>query len=495
MQFLWKYIDEILGKGFTVPELLELIFYFTVTLIPMALPLTILISSVLVFGDMSEKYEISSFKSAGVSLVRMMMPGLAVALLVAAFSFVSSNILKPAANFQFQKRFIALRNQKSALALEEGIFNNAFNDVILRISDINRDGKRIDDIMVYDHRASDKSQINITKAKRGLMYTEEEGKVFVMELDSGVQYLEIEQRNNLGETTRKYPFMRTYFKQWTKTLDMSGFQFDEGMIQFSRNKEDMLNTVQLVRSLDSFDLIIAEQQEKSREILGGIFRSDTLFGKISINVPVVQQDTGNMSSILLTVEKLNAESSGVSRTAKKVLNQSPNSYIALLPRDSVPGAQSLHELIPLEKMFDILSTASINLSTSRDRLTNYTTIRQDYERAHEKYELNLHQQFSWAIVCVLFLFIGAPLGSIIKKGGYGYPLLVAILFYMIFIISNIYGMKMVRSENLDGTLAAWMPVLVLAPFSLVLTLLALRDKHLQNISLPVPSFLKNLKKD
>jgi len=494
MQFLWKYIDEILGKGFTIPELLELIFYFTVTLIPMALPLTILISSVLVFGDMSEKYEISSFKSAGVSLVRMIMPGLGVALLVASFSFVSSNILKPAANFQFQKRFIALRNQKSALALEEGIFNNAFNDVILRISDINRDGKRIEDIMVYDHRASDKSQINITKAKHGLMYTEDDGKVFVMELDSGVQYLEIEQRNNLGETTRKYPFMRTYFKQWTKTLDMSGFKFDEGMIQFSRNKEDMLNTAQLFSSLDSFDLVIAEQQEKSREIISSMLSADSISLKVPSHATIIQNDSGTVSESVPALNKIDTESSGVKRAAVKVLNKSPKPYIELLSRDSTPGAQSLHELIPLEKMFDILSTASINLSTSRDRLTNYTTVRQDYERAHEKYELNLHQQFSWALVCILFLFIGAPLGSIIKKGGYGYPLLVAILFYMIFIISNIYGMKMVRSENLDGTLAAWMPVLVLAPFSLILTLLALRDKHLQNISFPAPSFLKRLKR-
>jgi lipopolysaccharide export system permease protein len=452
----------------------------------MALPLTILISSVLVFGDMSEKYEISSFKSAGVSLVRMMMPGLAVAFLVAGFSFVASNILKPAANFQFQKRFIALRNQKSALALEEGIFNNAFNDVILRISDINKDGRRIEDIMVYDHTANDKSHINITKAKSGLMYTEEEGKVFVMELDSGVQYLEIEQRNNLGETTRKYPFMRTYFKQWTKALDMSGFQFDEGMIQFSRNKEDMLNTMQLFKSLDSFDLVIEEQNEKSRELIKGLFNIDSIPDKETINKPLVvngnSENPGNSDLISLENDS--------KRSKNKVLNQRSTAYIELLPRDSIPAAKSLHELIPLEKRFDILSTASINLSTSRDRLTNYTTIRQDYLRAHEKYELNLHQQFSWALVCILFLFIGAPLGSIIKKGGYGYPLLVAILFYMIFIISNIYGMKMVRSENLDGTLAAWMPVLVLAPFGFILTLLALRDKHIQNVGFTLPAFFK-----
>ncbi|MBK6785826.1 MAG: LptF/LptG family permease [Saprospiraceae bacterium] len=119
MQFLWKYIDEILGKGFTVFDLIELIFYFSVTLIPMALPITVLISSVMVYGDMAEKYELSSFKSAGVSMVRLLLPGFMIALLIAGFSFLSSNVLKPNANFQFQKRLSTLRNQKLPLPLKK----------------------------------------------------------------------------------------------------------------------------------------------------------------------------------------------------------------------------------------------------------------------------------------------------------------------------------------------------------------------------------------
>ena len=113
MQFLWKYIDEILGKGFTILELLELIFYYAITLIPLAVPITILISSVMVFGDMAEKYELSSMKSAGISLLRIMLPSLMVAIFIGLFSLFASNYLKPAANLQFQKRFISLRKQKS----------------------------------------------------------------------------------------------------------------------------------------------------------------------------------------------------------------------------------------------------------------------------------------------------------------------------------------------------------------------------------------------
>jgi lipopolysaccharide export system permease protein len=121
MQFLWKYIDDILGKGITVFEIIELIFYYAVTLIPMAVPITVLISSVMVFGDMAEKYELSSMKSAGVSLYRIMIPGLVVASLIALFSIFASNYLKPVSLLQFNKRFQTIRKQKAALAIEQGI--------------------------------------------------------------------------------------------------------------------------------------------------------------------------------------------------------------------------------------------------------------------------------------------------------------------------------------------------------------------------------------
>ena len=133
MQFLWKYIDEIIGKGFSMWILIELIFYYAVTIIPMAVPITILISSVMVFGDMSEKYELSSFKSAGVSLLRVMKPAIYIALCTAGFSLFSSNYLKPKANYKFFSRFDSIRKQRPSLTIEEGIFNDDFKGFSIRV--------------------------------------------------------------------------------------------------------------------------------------------------------------------------------------------------------------------------------------------------------------------------------------------------------------------------------------------------------------------------
>lgn len=197
MQFLWKYVDEILGKGLSMLEMAELIFYYAVTLIPMAVPITVLISSVMVFGDMAEKYELSSMKSAGVSLLRVMWPSMVIALGIGLFSILAANFLKPASLLQFNKRFIAIKKQKSALAIEQGIFNDAFNETIIRVHKIDDNKRDIHDVLIYDHTPNDKSLIRVTSAKGGKMYTAMEGKYFVMELDTGISYQEDEKKTKI----------------------------------------------------------------------------------------------------------------------------------------------------------------------------------------------------------------------------------------------------------------------------------------------------------
>ena len=137
--------------------------------------------------------------------------------------------------------------------------------------------------------------------------------------------------------------------------------------------------------------------------------------------------------------------------------------------------RSFYETIEFNDLRDVFVRAQTDMSRDRDELITIKNINYDYERAFEKYLLRLNQQYSWAFVCVIFLFIGAPLGSIIRKGGYGYPLLVAILFYMIFIITTILGEKLVRNETIGGIYAAWLPCLVLLPFAGFLTIMAIRD--------------------
>jgi lipopolysaccharide export system permease protein len=500
MQFLWKYIDEILGKGFTVLEMLELIMYYAITLIPLAVPITILIASVMVFGDMSEKFELSSMKSAGVSLIRIMAPGMAIALLIGVYSLLASNFFKPAANLQFQKRLISLRKQKSALAIEEGIFNYAFGETVMRIADVEDDGKTIHDVLIYDHNQNDKSLISMLSAKGGEMFTAQEGKFFIMELDTGIQYRELERKFKPGTSQSEIPFTRTYFDKWTKMFDMSVFDTDDGVLNFNRNSEDMMHTGQLLVAIDTFNTIINRNKNRIQTGIDQLFTGK--YNNTIANVPPSYQPIINVqkpqpiSQQTATVD----QALPVNKDSLKVLKNKLVKKISKLPIPSIqernltkaeiqiPEEMAMvrlredtiikgrfADLVAVKRKMEVLGQGITNLTNSRDEIMTLKNINYDYNRQRQKHLLRLNQQYAWATVCLVFLFIGAPLGSIIRKGGYGYPLLFAILFYMIFIISTIFGEKLVKNESMGGIQAAWLPCFLLTPFAVVLTIMALRD--------------------
>lgn len=501
MQFLWKYIDEILGKGLSIFELLELIFYYAVTLIPMAVPITVLISSVMVFGDMAEKYELSSMKSAGISLLRIMWPSMVIALGIGLFSILAANFLKPASLLQFNKRFIAIKKQKSALAIEQGIFNDAFNETIIRVDHIEDNKKDIKDVLIYDHTANDKSLIRIMSAHGGQMYTAQEGKYFVMELDSAISYQESEKKTKLGSNQSERPFTRMYFDKWSKTFDMSAFDGDDGLLNFNRDREQMMNSLQLKGAIDSFQMNINNNNEKLNNKMALLFSRGKEGVDSIAKVPNEYElkynkeserpvDTVRSNAVPKTTESTNAQITDqkdvlIQKLKNKNLAQktiktpsAPINNLRLIKQKDTISIDSIqHFVLTIDSvdLRDVIIRAQADLSRDRDELLTLNNTNQDYNKQKQKYTLRLNQQYSWAVVCIIFLFIGAPLGSIIRKGGYGYPLLVAILFYMIFIISTIYGEKMVKSEASTGLYAAWMPCLILTPWAILFTFMAIRD--------------------
>ena len=493
MQFLWKYIDDILGKGFSVLDLLELISYFGVTQIPMALPIAILLSSVMVFGNMSERYELSSMKSAGVSLIRIMRPGIILALLTAILSLFASNYLKPAANFQFQKRMRAMKSQKPSLAMEAKIFNRDFGGYSIRV-DEKTDDDQITDVLIYDHTNTDKSLVNLTKAEKGKMYNSDDGNLFIMELENGTAYREMKRERKKDGSGKKYPFMRTEFKEWKKVFDMSEFDTDdENGININRNKEDMLNTFQLLNAIDSVDQrknrlvaeVINEEENKKKRLqetynttkpgapkknVDGSSEKSVVENKYKAQSLIQKETTKSKVKKLIDAQKKGSKSKKAKVKKTIIQNQI----------DTLSNYAHWYETISVDDKNNVPIKATQSSSRRKDLLRNITTNIKSLSYQRNKYVLRLNQQYSFAWICIVFLFIGAPLGSIIRKGGYGYPLLFAILFYMLFIITSIMGEKLVRSGSMHPILAAWFANLLVMPVAIWLTIKALRDSKFES---------------
>lgn len=469
MQFLWKYIDEIVGKGISLGVLLELIFYFAVRIIPEAVPVTILISSVMVFGNLAEKYELSSMKSAGISLTRVMMAGVLLAMMTGLFSLVASNYLKPRANYKFFKRFLAVRKQDPSLNIEEGVFAYDFKNFTIKIGEKDKDGEGINDILIYDNSSPDKQKINMLVAETGRMYVPDGSENFIMDLNEGEQYREL---STAKTSDKKYPFVRTKFKSWSKVFDMSDFDFEAQSLNQSRKKYDLLNARQLKQNIDSFQMQQAEKISTVRYNYSDILDFEEYVAEDKIKENEDQKLPAKVSNAILSKEK--QEKANKPKQKKKPARKQ-------IEDADISEATSLLGLFQASDAKSISKSMKYLGNKKMDALKKTSREHKVAGNSKNRYILRLNQMFSWALICVVFLFIGAPLGSIVKKGGYGYPLLIAIFFFMLFIIMNIMGEKLCNSGQLSPVLAAWFPNIILIPVAIIITYKALTDSNFNGI--------------
>lgn len=436
MQFFWKYVDEIIGKGLSIWAILELVFYLSMTLVPMALPIAILISSVMVMGNFGERYELASMKSAGVSLLRIMSPLIWMSVLTMVLSFVSANFIIPYSNLKFQARLYDIRKQKPALSLQEGVFNNDFKGFTLRVGKKEKDSERLKDVSIYDQTPERRSENIQILAKEGEMYTTEDQKFMVLSLKNGKQYQDV---SPAGAAKKNYPYIRTNFKEWEKVFDMSDFEMDKTNEELFKNHYQMMTGRDLLNAVDSLDKKIDLIEKNEITLLKPYF----YFKK---------GQQGQDSAVLYTV----LDSTGI----------------------VFQNISSPYQLIEKRKRE---TTRQQALTLARRIKEQAYSAKSNIERIKEnqvEHWIWFHRKISFALVCFVFIFIGAPLGAIIRKGGFGWPMLIAIIGFMTFIVLFMTGEKLAKEQVVPIVVGMYLPVFVLLPLGMFLTYKALTDSKL-----------------
>jgi len=463
MQVLMVYIKSLLGKGVSNLELLELIGYLTISLIPRALPLAILIAMVMVFGNLSEKYELATMKSAGISLQRILVPALAFGLFISAFSYYCSNTIIPITNLKWMTRLSDIRNQKPALSLEEGVFNYDFGGYAIKISKRNDETGELSDIMIYDHKNVRQGVVNIITADRGKMYTTPDQKFLVMELFNGYQLQEL--KENPGE--KKRPTVRSRFDSYTKMFDMTQFELNNTDEERYNSLETMISASQLMKGLDS----LREVNQQISDIMTQTVRN---FEKQREIDTTEVKNTPKSRSPSYQNRKKSVQEVDLSRYRSPNTSDTVAADSTYFPfPDSI--RPRIFQFIPPDKWNSTVSRAN-GIATSRFnslRSASFKTERLVRSTAKHYYELNT--KFSTALMCLIFVLIGAPMGAIIRKGGYGYPLLVSIIFFMLYIVLFILTGQLSKSLTMNPILAAWLPNAVLLPIGLFLSYKATQD--------------------
>jgi lipopolysaccharide export system permease protein len=539
MQILWLYIDDIAGKGLGFFILVELIAYKCVGLIPMALPLAILISSVMVLGGMAEHYELSSFKSAGVRLIRVMRPLIIFAFCCTIFSYICSNNLIPVANLKFGSRMYDIQRQKPALRLDAGVFNDDFDNYAIHIGRKGTNDRTIEDIIMYDHSDASRGLLTEITAKSGEMFMTDDGHYFVMHLRDGHQYIETSPTNVRGGGSH-FPFVRTSYKSWTKIFDLSEFQLARTNEELFKQNRSMLSSGQLRVAIDSITTKILERRKNLSNQVAGYFTFmplDSTFLQKSTEVDSLAILEAN-SRVIDSLKEAGPDS--VALDTATVITLAPE--IDTLEQDTTPATistldtniakikrlkagklptRAISRVEPLSdrvvRLFKDVDTSGnfqpvIDMVTSRNQAEFYSKARSSARGIQSQAEsairtldgmleskikhiYELHTKYSMAVVCMIFIFIGAPMGAIVRKGGFGYPILVSIIFFMLFVVLTIFCRKIAETSALPAAVAGWVPCAILFPIGIVLTRKAMNDSKLVNTDRFAAFLRKIFKKD
>jgi lipopolysaccharide export system permease protein len=425
LQFFWLWIDDYVGKGIDTGTMLQLIVYLTATLVPMALPLAILLSSIMTFGNLGETFELVAIKSAGIGLLRFMRPLLVVAILLSGMAFMFNNYVIPVANLKMKTLHYDLVNKKPAFDLKEGVFYTTIPNYSIKVARKEKDSI-LHDVVIFENASG--PQDNIIVAERGVMRVSKDKQFLELTLMNGWRNEERGQRFNTNSE-----YIRMGFKEYTKVIDLSSLGLVKTPDSIYKDRYEMLSVRQLGKAIDSLEKHSSKYGERGQKelstYLGAIKYLDT--GWMHVKVPAAKVDS---------FKKLIPDSS-----YKEILEQSI-SYASSM-KSAVEGMAA------------------------------------DYNSRRKELRMHLavwHEKFSMSIAVLVLFLIGAPLGSIVRKGGIGTPVIFAVFFFVIFFLLNNFGRKFVKEDVLQPVAGIWMATAVLVPIGLFLIYKALHDSQLFN---------------
>ena len=423
MQIIWKYIDDLVGKGLDFFTLIQFIVYASATLVTLALPIAILLSSIMTFGKLGESFELVAIKSSGIPLLRFMRPLFLVALILSFITFLFANYIIPVANLKFAVIYNDIYRKSPAFDLKEGVFYNGFRGYSIKVSKKDKDGT-LGGVIIYEQSSG--PQDNCIIAQLGKMSISPDKKFLEFNLQNGYRY---EEKGDI--TNPKNEYIRLGFKKYNKLFDLSQLDLQKTADSLFKSGPRMQNLRQLDKLIDSLDKFPDSFARRTQ-------------AEIHVYFNYLQFHDSDWNSV-------------------KPITTTISNFDAFIP-DSLKSSV-------FERAANTISILHNNMNNTADEFDNKS---RDLKLTLSEW----HRKFSVAAACLVLFFIGAPLGSIIRKGGLGLPLVIAILFFLIFWLLTIFGEKFVKGGILTPLGGTWLPIIVLIPVGVFLTYKATRDSQL-----------------
>ncbi len=425
MQWLWVYVDDLVGKGLSFKIILELFFHASITFVPMALPLAILLASIMSFGDLGEHYELVAIKASGISVWKAMKPLFVFSIILSGLAFVFSNSINPVATLKFKTLLFDVRKQKLAFDIKEGIFYKDIEDYVIYVDKKGEDGSTIYGVKIYDHTDHDGNN-KIIVADSGVMSLSPNQRSIIFTLYNGNNYTE----DNSDKQNYKYnrPFERMSFREEQIKFSLASFDLTRSNEDMFKSYQAMMNIHQLSTALDSLQRQYGAKQE---DFCNGFER------------------------------RLANYENGKLRTENGELSVFSSQFSAL--------EWPLMEHLDPKVRSKVLEMAT---GASRNAKDNVAFHKQDFDAQRlniNRHKKEWHKKFTLSFACIIFFLIGAPLGAIIRKGGLGLPVVVSVLFFVIYYIISTVAERTAEYGDLNMFLGVWLSSLIILPIGLFLT--------------------------
>ncbi len=426
MQFLWKYVDDLMGKGLEWHVVAELLVYAAASFVPLALPLAILLSGIMTLGGLGENSELVPMRSAGLSLPRILLPlGLLVTVLSAG-SFYFSNNLLPVANLKFKSLLWDVTEKKPALNITPGVFYNGIEGFSIRVAEKDADTGELTDVLIYDHRSGSKGT-RVIRAARGSMQRSGDGHFLVLTLEDGRIY---DEAGPIDDRRAHRPLTRGSFAKDVVAMDLTGLGLKRTDEDLFKDNYRMLTMGQLQHAMDSLK---ARTDDRRMEQMAHARNGFALLRPFAL------------------------------RTSGTAHGPAMEAYLDSLPHDEREAFFN-HAMDMARAQARFMESASTEMDGRRSLLA--------------KHAVEWHRKPMLALACLVFFLIGAPLGAIIRKGGMGLPVVAAVIFFLIFHIVSFSTEKLVIAGELDAWPGMWVSTLLLVPIGLILTWKASTDSPL-----------------
>ena len=415
MQFLWKYIDDLIGKGLDTFQVSQLIMYSIARFIPLALPIAVLISSVMVIGKLGEDYELSALQSSGISFLKIIKPIFLIVIVISSFSYIFSNYIMPIANFKGGSLLYDIKKKKPALNIKEGIFYNDIDGYSIKIETKSDNGNTLNNILIYDH-TNNSGNKKVIIAESGNMNITNDERYMELNLINGISYIEIEE----NKKNKKIQHRKISFDKELIRFDLASFNIKNSELLY-KGHYAMLNNLQLLNSIDSLKNIVTIKEK-------------LIYSRLEKNYHYKQDINQDFNNDIIKINK--------NRIYETAINK-------------------------LRVLRSVCKSNSDDIEYKKKIIS--------------KHKIEWHRKISIAFSCIIMFLIGAPLGAIVRKGGFSVPLLMSIILFVIFYVISIIGEKSAKDLIISPVAGMWIANIIFFPISIYLIMQALRNSSLPKI--------------